>query len=637
MAERGNVVSRLSALTGFIAHQGVVRVALAAAMICQLSMPAAAERPYRYQQDRERYEQRYRQDRYDRYQRNRQSEDGNRQQSRRTAAEAPTPEPLQAEGPLTMLVSLSKQRMYVYDSKGLFTQTRISSGQKGFDTPVGIYSIIEKKEEHASNIYESAPMPHMQRLTQTGIALHGGVVPGYAASHGCVRLPFEFAKKFFNFTDVNQRVVIAPDAQAPVEIDHSLLFAALPRGNVASISSELANGATGGTGLQRVAATADIAPRTLLTVAGERTHERIRLVDAAAAAREASAKAETDLPEAMRATDDAKKSMRRAQGIADTAKRNAAKAARAKSNAEGTLASISKRLAGDLSKMKSDKVEALRKDETEAKDRIPALAAAADQAAAEAERTAKEAAAAQAAYKEAEAARVKAKAAIKTTEANEKKAEKAIEIFDRQEGNRELPISVFISSKTSTVRVRQGWENIYEGPVTIESPEQPLGTYLMSATGWRDTTQTSLKWTVAAVSENPLSNHGESVADEDEGRAKHKSKKAEAFALPPQTDRASAVATLDRIKIPQEAVEKISEVMKPGSTFIISDYDVSKSEMRYLGTDFIVQMPEVVAKVSRPKPKRDEYYDDDYGWSFFGQPSYQKRRPPRPYGGKFFF
>jgi hypothetical protein len=283
--------------------------------------------------------------------------------------------------------------------------------------------------------------------------------------------------------------------------------------------------------------------------------------------------------------------------------------------------------------MKSDKLEALRKSETEAKDRIPALAAAADQAAAEAERTRAEAASLQSAFKEADAARVKAKADIKATATAEKKAANAVVVFDRQEGNRELPVSIFISSKTSKVMLRQGFEVVYESPITIDSPEQPLGTYLMSANGWRDRSQTSLKWTVAAVSEHSLSEEAEFVP---EGK---KRKNAEpVLALPQQTDRATAASALDRIKIPQDAVDKISEIVKPGSVFIVSDYDVSKSETRYAGTDFIVQMPEVVAKISRPKPKRDEYYEDDnYGWSFFGGSSYQKRRPPRPYGGKFYF
>src|SRR5690606_34916426 len=111
------------------------------------------------------------------------------------------PKALASEGPLLMLVSLNQQRMYVYDSHGLVVQTRVSSGRSGHETPVGIYSILEKKVDHTSNIYLDAKMPHMQRLTMTGIALHGGVIPGYPASGGCVRLPYDFARRFFNMTD----------------------------------------------------------------------------------------------------------------------------------------------------------------------------------------------------------------------------------------------------------------------------------------------------------------------------------------------------------------------------------------------------------------------------------------------------
>jgi lipoprotein-anchoring transpeptidase ErfK/SrfK len=114
------------------------------------------------------------------------------QQKTRSAAEAP--KPLEADGPLLMLISLNQQRMFVYDANGLVVQTRVSTGMPGFDTPKGIYSILEKQREHASNNSDGASMPHMHRLLMTGIAMHGGVVPGYAASHGCVRLPFEFAR-----------------------------------------------------------------------------------------------------------------------------------------------------------------------------------------------------------------------------------------------------------------------------------------------------------------------------------------------------------------------------------------------------------------------------------------------------------
>ncbi len=83
----------------------------------------------------------------------------------------------QVTSPLTLLVSLNKQRMWVYDANGLVTSSRVSTGMAGFDTPKGVYAIIEKKVDHSSNIYEGASMPYMQRLLQTGIAMHGGVVP----------------------------------------------------------------------------------------------------------------------------------------------------------------------------------------------------------------------------------------------------------------------------------------------------------------------------------------------------------------------------------------------------------------------------------------------------------------------------
>ncbi len=447
-------MSELSRDFGRKGAAGLASVALAAAIVCELSTPAAAERPERYQ--RERYSERYQQERNQR--------DRGTQEARRPVVAAPDPEPLQAEGPLLMLVSLNKQRMYVYDSKGLLTQTRVSSGMKGFDTPVGIYSILQKNADHKSNIYELAPMPHMQRLTMTGIALHGGVVPGYPASHGCVRLPFEFAKKFFGMTELNQRVVISPDVQAPVRFEHPMLFTALPPGTMASISDGFSDKtASNESGLTTVAATAEIAPRTLMSVADERVRERIDLVNAAERAKLAISEAQTNSETANKAASDKRNALKRAQGSADEARRVAAKAAKSKSSAESNLASISKRLAGDLSKMKSDKLEALRKSEVEAKDRIPALAAAAEQAAAEAERTRTDLAAAQAAYKEADAARANAKANIKAVVAAEKKAANAIVAFDRAERNRDFPVSVFVSTKTSKIMIRQGFELLSRG------------------------------------------------------------------------------------------------------------------------------------------------------------------------------
>ena len=113
--------------------------------------------------------------------------------------------------PLMAVVSLSKQRITVYDADGWTLRAPVSSGQPGYDTPAGIYSIIEKEEEHYSNRYDDAEMPFMQRITWSGIALHAGPLPGYPASHGCIRMPYEFAQRLFDITEIGMRVIVSRD------------------------------------------------------------------------------------------------------------------------------------------------------------------------------------------------------------------------------------------------------------------------------------------------------------------------------------------------------------------------------------------------------------------------------------------
>ena len=122
----------------------------------------------------------------------------------------------------------ASQRITVYDAKGWILRAPVSSGQKGRETPAGIFSVIQKEEEHYSNLYDDAFMPHMQRITWSGIALHGGVLPGYPASHGCVRMPFDFAARLFDATTMGMRVIVAPSDVAPVEIAHPVLFQPKP-------------------------------------------------------------------------------------------------------------------------------------------------------------------------------------------------------------------------------------------------------------------------------------------------------------------------------------------------------------------------------------------------------------------------
>ena len=130
--------------------------------------------------------------------------------------------------PIMAIVSLHDQRITVYDANGWILRAPVSSGQKGRETPAGIFSVIQKEAEHYSNIYDDAYMPHMQRITWSGIALHGGILPGYPASHGCVRMPFDFAAHLFDATGMGMRVIVAPTGVAPVEIAHPVLLLSKP-------------------------------------------------------------------------------------------------------------------------------------------------------------------------------------------------------------------------------------------------------------------------------------------------------------------------------------------------------------------------------------------------------------------------
>jgi hypothetical protein len=121
---------------------------------------------------------------------------------------------LSPRGPVVVLVSIPQQTMHVYRNGILIGRSTISSGSKGNDTPGGVYTILEKKETHHSKKYDNAPMPNMQRLTWSGIAMHSGQLPGYAASHGCIRLPYEFSQLLFSTTSGGGTVVVG-DGKTP--------------------------------------------------------------------------------------------------------------------------------------------------------------------------------------------------------------------------------------------------------------------------------------------------------------------------------------------------------------------------------------------------------------------------------------
>lgn len=135
-----------------------------------------------------------------------------------------------SDGPVTLLVNLEAQRAYLYRDGQRIAVTTVSTGRKGHDTPTGVFPIMGKSKVHFSNRYNNAPMPFMQRLTDWGHALHAGQVKPYPASHGCIRLPAEFAKQLFSLTQRGDLVIITKDdtprslaiALAVAEMDHQV-------------------------------------------------------------------------------------------------------------------------------------------------------------------------------------------------------------------------------------------------------------------------------------------------------------------------------------------------------------------------------------------------------------------------------
>lgn len=115
---------------------------------------------------------------------------------------------LAPRGPVLIVVSLLEQQAYVYRNGIRIGMSSVSTGQAGYETPTGVFSILQKRREHYSNLYDNAPMPYMQRLTWDGIALHAGKVPGYPASHGCIRLPYAFSEKLFGITTHGMTVAV---------------------------------------------------------------------------------------------------------------------------------------------------------------------------------------------------------------------------------------------------------------------------------------------------------------------------------------------------------------------------------------------------------------------------------------------
>ena len=186
----------------------------------------------------------------------------------RQARPAPPTEataPRDAGEPIMAIVSIKTQQVTFYDADGWILRAPVSTGITGRETPAGVFAVLEKDKDHHSSLYDDAWMPNMQRLTWNGIALHGGPLPGYAASHGCVRMPYGFAEKLFDTTRIGMRVIISPNDAAPVEFSHQALF--VP--NAEAVAAAPARAETLAREAAEAAKTADEAKKAAATAARE--------------------------------------------------------------------------------------------------------------------------------------------------------------------------------------------------------------------------------------------------------------------------------------------------------------------------------------------------------------------------------
>ena len=291
--------------------------------------------------------------------------------------------------PLMAIVSLSNQRVTIYDADGWILRAPVSSGQTGYETPAGIYSVIQKEEEHYSNVYDDASMPFMQRITWSGIALHAGPLPGYPASHGCVRMPYEFAQRLFDMTKVGMRVIVARNDVRPAEIDHPILFkpkpvradialkALTPHGDAARAEAQATTpGAVPPEAVAPSPANPAEPPVTLKSVAAAKMAEADAAARKADAARLTAARMTWDAARLLRAAEVAKYRAETQLSAAESALKASSSPAAIQSAEEGKSEALA-RLADAEAQLAAAKGEAPLKADAAARARDEARAAAA--------------------------------------------------------------------------------------------------------------------------------------------------------------------------------------------------------------------------------------------------------------------
>jgi hypothetical protein len=448
---------------------------------------------------------------------------------------ANTEEPAPPEGPLFFVISLSKQQVSVYSPKGLYTQSPVSTGQPGHPTPQGIFTILGKELYHRSTIYSGAPMPFMQRITYTGVAMHEGVLPGYPASHGCIRMPREFAQRLFRMTAGNERVVIAQQDVVPVEIAHPRLPA--PKFMAAGLGDRTASGSAL---MIQSALTEALNPLEFAKVMKTRAAKRVEDAEAAAGPARHVAGLEENAARA------AASEYRKAEIALASAKERLDSADRILKRAAGDGAIRAATVARVAAEVRLNEANAALETAMQVKTRQE---------------------------KEAESAA----RAVKEAESNRRSAADAVTAWNR----RLAPVSIFISRKTQRLYVRQDYVKVFDLPIKIRDPEKPIGTHLFIAMPKgkvADAPDRGLRWLVLTLPEG--------APNEDDIGARRGGRVN--VAAPVKGAPPMAPEALDRIEMPDEVADKLSEMLWAGAALIVSDNEMSHETTDFARTDFVV-------------------------------------------------
>ncbi len=441
----------------------------------------------------------------------------------------PPPIP-QTNGPLLLTVSIAKQTITLYDAGVEIAKAPISSGTTAMPTPMGVFSVLEKNWWHRSNMYSAAPMPFMQRITWSGVALHAGELPGYRASHGCVRLTDSFALRLWYTTRIGARVVIAWDEVAPYDIAHPLLFQpkAMPQPTPAPQEQAPPPAAP-------PADSAMISMNAPSAVPSEDDpRDQTESVPPIFPSFARSGDDDPALDHMMTAARDDGEATDDSPRVADAT--SSIDYALSPSRPANDLIALEEHLApvAALARQQSDAdtpVTLARLETIDTPHRQPLFDSFA--------------------IARRKIAPRRWAGPVTTSPA------------EPEQVLRPGPISVLISRKDRRIYVRKGLQPVFDAPIGIAQVERPFGTHVFTAVAVDDD-GANLRWKVASPSAEPR------------GRA----------GIVPT---AAASAALDRIAIPQETLDRIAALTTVGATLIVSDPGLGRTA-KLLDSDFTVLM-----------------------------------------------